>query len=61
LVFFGDILEFVEQDKVFLADVLFDSWYLVNWGNALLTLEVIFLTKLKKQTLSVILAKMFRV
>jgi hypothetical protein len=25
LVFFGDILEFVEQDKVFLADVLFDS------------------------------------
>jgi hypothetical protein len=59
LVFFGDILEFVEQDKAFLADAVLDSWFLLNWNSALFALEAVFLVKMRKQVLSVVLAKFF--
>jgi len=58
LVFLGDIIEFLEQDKVFLLDALFDSSLLIS---SVFIFEIFFLSQLKKQTLSVLLAKFFHI
>jgi spermidine synthase len=59
LVFIGDIVEFVEQDKSFFLDAILDSYSTVGWGGALFAVEVYMLTLLKRQTLSVLFAKLF--
>jgi hypothetical protein len=59
LVFAADVVEFVEQDKAFLLDAITDSSLLFNSTGALFFFETFFLLQLRKQPLSVLLAKFF--
>ena len=59
VVFFGDVLEFAEQDKALLVDAISESWFLVGWHQATFALEAYCLIRIRKQTLSAHLARFF--
>jgi len=59
LAFFGDIVEFAEQDKALLVDAAFDAWFGLNCGSVVFVLEVVLLAQIRRKTFSVFLAKFF--
>ena len=59
LAFFGDIVEFAEQDKALFVDAAFDVWFNLNWSSAVFVFEAVLLTQLRRKTLSIFLAKFF--
>jgi hypothetical protein len=59
LAFFGDIVEFAEQDKALFIDAAFDVWFNLHWGSTIFMFEAFVLTQLRRQTLSIFLAKFF--
>lgn len=59
LAFFGDIVEFAEQDKALFVDAAFDMWFNLNWSSAVFVFEAVLLTQLRRKTLSIFLAKFF--
>jgi hypothetical protein len=61
LAFFGDIVEFAEQDKALLVDAAFDMWFNLNWGAALGALELILMRLMRRNFLSIFLAKACRI
>jgi len=59
VVFLGDILEFAEQDKTFLLDASVDFFSVLGGGHLFAALELLILQRLRRQTLSAVLAKNF--
>jgi hypothetical protein len=59
LAFLGDSLEFVEQDKAFLFDAIFDFYSITGEFASVIGVELMVLKNLKKLPQSVNLAKFF--
>lgn len=61
LAFLGDSLEFVEQDRTFFFDALFDFYSVSGEFGALIGLELLILKNLKKLPHSAAVAKLFNI
>lgn len=61
LAFLGDSLEFVEQDRAFFFDAIFDFYSVTGEFVSLMSIELLVLKNLKKLPQSAVLAKFFRI